>query len=64
MRRHPGPGDVGLIVEVADTSLRRDRGEKLENYGRADIPVYWIVNLVDDQLEVYSGPSTALTRPR
>ena len=54
--RHPGPGDVALVVEVADSSLSRDRGEKRDNYGRAGIPVYWIVNLVDRQLEVYSGP--------
>jgi Uma2 family endonuclease len=57
LRYHPGPGDVGLIVEVADTSLHRDRCEKRENYARARIPAYWIVNLVDDRLEVYTGPT-------
>ena len=54
--RHPDPGDVGLIVEIAESSLPRDRGEKRDNYGRAGIPVYWIVNLVDRQLEVYAHP--------
>ena len=54
---HPGPGDVALIVEVAESSLSRDRGEKRDNYGRAGIPVYWIVDLVNRRLEVYAGPA-------
>ncbi len=54
--RHPGPGDVALVVEVADTSLAKDRGEKLLAYGRGGVPVYWIVNLIDDQIEVYFEP--------
>ncbi len=55
--RHPGPEDVSLLVEVSDTTLPRDRGEKLVNYGRSGIPVYWIVNLVDNQVEVYTDPT-------
>ncbi len=55
--RHPGPGDLALLVEVAETTLTRDRGEKRVNYARAGIPAYWIVNLVDAQLEVYSVPA-------
>ncbi len=54
--RHPGPEDVALVVEVADTSLAKDRGEKLLAYGRGGVPVYWIVNLLDNQVEVYSDP--------
>jgi Uma2 family endonuclease len=53
---HPGPEDVALVVEVADTSLAKDRGEKLLAYGRGGVPVYWIVNLLDNQVEVYSDP--------
>jgi Uma2 family endonuclease len=53
----PGPGDVALIVEVADQGrLAYDRGEKLGSYAGGDIPVYWIVNLVDRQVEVYTDP--------
>jgi Uma2 family endonuclease len=55
--RHPEPGDAALIVEVAETSLPRDRGEKRTAYGRGGIPIYWIVNLVDRQVEVYSNPA-------
>jgi Uma2 family endonuclease len=54
--QHPRPGDVGLIVEVSDSSLVRDQGPKWVAYSRGGIPVYWIVNLVDHQLEVYSEP--------
>jgi Uma2 family endonuclease len=53
--RHPGPADVPLIVEVADSSLRADR-ELDRIYGAAGVAVYWIVNLVDRQVEVYTGP--------
>ncbi len=55
-KRHPGPGDISLLIEVSDTTLSKDRGEKLINYSRSGIPVYWIINLVDRQIEVYSVP--------
>jgi Uma2 family endonuclease len=55
-RRTPGPDDVGLIVEIADTSLADDRRYATDLYGPAGIPVYWIVNLVDRQVEVYTDP--------
>jgi Uma2 family endonuclease len=61
--RHPGPDDVALVVEVADTSLGRDRGLKQRVYARAGVPVYWILNLVDRQLEVYTAPSGPTARP-
>ncbi len=54
---HPRPKDVGLIVEVADTTLKRDRGVKKTIYARARIPVYWMVNLVDRSVEVYADPT-------
>jgi Uma2 family endonuclease len=54
--RHPGPTDVGLLVEVSDATLDRDRNQKLPAYARAGIAVYWIINLVDRQVEVYTDP--------
>lgn len=53
---HPTPDDVFLLVEVADSSLRFDREEKLPLYARAGIPEFWLVNLVDRVLEVYRDP--------
>lgn len=55
--RHPGPDEVALVVEVSDTTLARDQGIKKQLYARAGILVYWIVNLVDRQVEVFRNPS-------
>ena len=49
--------DVALVVEIAESSLLVDRSEMSKVYARARIPVYWIVNLIDRQVEVYSQPS-------
>ena len=56
-RRIPEPCDVALVVEVAESTLDRDQGRKFLAYAKADIPVYWIVNLVDRQVEVYTDPT-------
>ena len=45
-------------AEVADSSLRRDRETKQSIYAAAKVPVYWIVNLVDDVVEVYAEPTS------
>lgn len=55
--RHPSADDVGTLVEVADSTLAGDRADKGRIYARAKIPVYWIINLVDRQIEVYEQPS-------
>src|SRR5689334_16396495 len=53
--RHPGPLDVALIIEVAKSSLDEDRAMAGIS-GRAGIPSYWIINVIDGQVEVYSNP--------
>jgi Uma2 family endonuclease len=53
---HPEARDVLLAVEVADTSLDRDRGRKLPAYAAAGIPEAWLVNLPGDVVEVYREP--------
>jgi Uma2 family endonuclease len=55
--RHPGPADIGGVVEVSDSTLTGDRIDKGRIYSRAQIPVYWIINLIDRQIEVYEQPS-------
>ncbi len=52
----PRPDDVFLIIEVADTTLEYDREEKRSLYAEAGVPEYWIVNLIDDCLEVHRQP--------
>jgi Uma2 family endonuclease len=54
--------DCGLVAVVADASLARDRSEKRAGCARAGIPAYWIVNLVDGQVEVHSNPDPAAGR--
>ena len=53
--RHPDAADAALVVEVADSSLAKDRRRR-RTYGPAGIPVYWIVNLISRQVEVYARP--------
>jgi Uma2 family endonuclease len=54
---HPSPTDIFMIIEVADTSLDYDRDTKLKLYANAGIPEFWIVNLEDEQIEVYKTPT-------
>ncbi len=50
------PTEAALIIEVAETSLTYDRTDKGSLYAKAQVADYWIVNLVDFQLEVYRQP--------
>ena len=54
--RHPGPDDAGIIVEIADATLDRDRILKKRIYARAGIPSHWILDLKQRRLETYSNP--------
>lgn len=63
IRKHPSPADTILTAEVANTSVHRDRGRKKRIYARAGVPVYWIVNLVDQQIEVYTDPTGPAEEP-
>lgn len=55
-KRHPAPGECVMLAEVADSSLREDQTTKLALYAGAKVAVYWIVNLVDGRVEVYTQP--------
>ena len=55
-KRPPKAKDVGLLIEIADSSIRIDQGIKKAAYAGRKIPVYWIVNLVERRVEVYSKP--------
>ncbi|MBI3409119.1 MAG: Uma2 family endonuclease [Planctomycetes bacterium] len=61
--RHPNPADIGLVIEVSDSTLAGDRGDKSRIYARAQIVCYWIINLVDRQVEVYTQPSGPVVAP-
>jgi Uma2 family endonuclease len=57
--KHPGPADLYLVAKVGNTTLDDDPGVRKERYARAGIPVYWIVNLRDGRVEVYTDPDRA-----
>jgi Uma2 family endonuclease len=56
VKSHPTPADIGMLIEVADSSLAYDREVKGPLYARARIPHYWIVNIPERKLEVYGDP--------
>jgi Uma2 family endonuclease len=54
--RHPQPADLMLVVEVADTSLRFDRDDKVPLYARHGIPEVWLVDLGGKRILRYRQP--------
>lgn len=61
--RLPTPKDLGLLIEVSDSSLAFDRRDKGRIYATAGILVYWVVNVADRQVEVYTDPNPAANPP-
>lgn len=56
---HPGPADLPLVIEVADSSVGTDRSTKQRLYATAGVTQYWLVNLPESQVEVYEQPDSA-----
>ncbi len=54
---HPGPSSLALVVEVADSSLARDRRLKVPLYAKAGITEFWLVDLEARSLNVYREPA-------
>jgi len=61
---HPGPEDVSCVIEVAESSLQRDRTTKQRIFAAAGIPQYIILNLVDHQIEMREDPQPSAGRYR
>jgi len=57
---HPIVGDVFLLIEIADSSLKFDQNQKLRLYALHNIPEYWLLNINDKCLEVYRQPYNGL----
>ncbi|TAE11543.1 MAG: Uma2 family endonuclease [Oscillatoriales cyanobacterium] len=53
---HPLAADILLVIEISDSTLKYDRRTKLSLYAESGISNYWIFNLVEPQLEMYSEP--------
>jgi len=56
---HPGPADVLLVIEVADTSLAYDLGTKVPLYARHGIPEVWVVDAATRQTRVFRQPAAS-----
>jgi Uma2 family endonuclease len=56
LEQNPTANDIVLVIEVANSSLRQDRTLKQSIYAIAGIPIYWIINLLDKAIEVYTQP--------
>lgn len=56
LRGKPTRKDIALVIEVADSSLRYDRKTKQRVYARDQLPIYWIVNIRSQRIEVYTEP--------
>jgi len=61
--RVPSPSDVAIAIEVSASSLLLDRRDKGRIYARAGIPVYWIINVIDRLIEVYTDPESGANPP-
>lgn len=61
---HPAPSDIGLLVEISASSLLIDTSDKARIYAAAGVPVYWVVNIPDRKVEVFSEPESATGRFR
>ena len=59
---HPGPADILLIVEVAESSIDFDRNIKRRVYAKAGVPEYWLVDLNEDVVCVFSEPTSGAYR--
>jgi len=56
LKAHPAPDLIFLVIEVADSSVRYDRGDKRPAYARQGVREFWLLNLEDNVLEVYRNP--------
>ena len=59
LAKHPGPDEIGIVVEIANTSLRLDSETKAKMYALAGIPCYWVIDLTNRIVVVRSRPISA-----
>lgn len=62
-KRHPLASEVGVAIEVANTSLLRDTKDKARIYARAGIPAYWVIDVANEEILVYTQPSGPTDAP-
>jgi Uma2 family endonuclease len=63
IKGHPQPEHLAMVMEIADSSLSRDRGIKLRAYAYAGVPVYWLVDVTERRVEVCTLPTGPAENP-
>ena len=61
--RHPGPEDTCLVIEIGDSTIVDDQTTKNRIYARAGVVCYWIVNIPERRIEVYTSPTGPVAMP-
>jgi Uma2 family endonuclease len=57
-KKHPGPGDTFLIIEVSESSLRYDLQVKAPLYARHGVPEFWVIDLKGRQVRFFRSPNS------
>jgi len=60
---HAGPADAVIVIEVSDSSIRRDRNWKKRIYARSGVACYWIADLVNNRIEMFTQPTGHTRKP-
>ena len=55
--RHPSPENVYLVVEVADSTLKKDCEVKDKIYSRSNIADYWVIDVKNRQVHIFRTPT-------
>jgi Uma2 family endonuclease len=55
--RHPSPEDVYLVVEIADSTLKKDCEVKDKLYARSNIADYWVIDVKNRQVHIFRTPT-------
>jgi hypothetical protein len=62
--RYATAADIALAAEISESALASDRLVEIPRYASGNIPVYWIVSLIDELVEVYTNPVGAMYTDR
>lgn len=59
-KSHPSASDTALVVEVADSSVYTDLGQKRDLYAGAGVPEYWVFDLTENSVECFQNPQAGV----
>lgn len=62
LEKRPGPADILLLIEVSDSTLKHDLGDKASLYAESSISEYWVVDIPNRSLVIHRSPSSGRYR--